>query len=156
MTWDIIPWMRRNIENLPSARDWEFRREFDDLVRRFEDLLPREATQRLFLPAVNVSEDDTHVLVTAEIPGMDPNDLKVELRDNVLTISGEKKEEKEEKGESLHRIERSFGSFSRSVTLPAEVKDEGAEAKFKNGVLSLKMPKVESAKKKSIEIKVES
>jgi HSP20 family protein len=70
----------------------------------------------------------------------------------VLTIKGEKKEEKEEKGESMHTVERSFGSFSRSFRLPADVVEDKVEAVFKDGVLSMKLPKAESAKKKSIKI----
>jgi HSP20 family protein len=82
------------------------------------------------------------------------DDIKVTIKDNVLTISGEKKQEKETKNENFHRIERVYGSFSRTFTLPGAVKVDKVEAKFKDGVLTIKLPKVEEAKAKEIEVKV--
>ncbi len=148
---ELEPW-RRRVENAPAT----FRREFDDLMERFFG--PERLdwfSSRAFSPAVDVSESEHEIMVKAELPGIDQKDLEVSLSGDVLTIKGEKKEEKEEKGDNVHRIERSYGSFSRSFTLPCEVKMEEVEAKFKDGVLSLKLPKSEVSKKKAIPIKVE-
>ena len=148
---ELEPW-RRRVENAPAA----FRREFDDLMQRFFGAeRPDWLSGRGFSPAVDVTENDSEVLVKAELPGIDQKDIEVSLSGDVLTIKGEKREEKEEKSESVHRIERSYGSFSRAFTLPCEVKSEAVEAKFKDGVLSLKLPKSETSKKKSIKINVE-
>jgi len=154
---DLIPWKRKHDEAIPVTRNTEFRREFDDLVNRFfgpDPWLPTRFFSQGFTPVVDVSETDTEVVVKAELPGMDPKDLVVDLTGDVLTISGEKKEEREDKSESHYRLERSFGSFSRSLRIPCEIKDEKVEAKFKDGVLSLRLPKAQSIKKKSIEVKV--
>ena len=148
---ELEPWKKR-VENAPAA----FRREFDDLIERFFGSERLDwFSGRVFSPAVDVTETENEVLVKAELPGMDQKDIEVSLVGDVLTIKGEKKEEKEEKGENVHRIERSYGSFSRSFSLPCEVKSEAVEAKFKDGVLSLKLPKAEISKKKSIKIDVE-
>ncbi len=85
---------------------------------------------------------------------MEQKDLDVNLTGDVLTIKGEKKAEHEEKGDNFHRIERSYGSFSRSFALPCEVQQDKAEATYKNGVLSLRLPKSESCKKKAVKITV--
>jgi HSP20 family protein len=92
------------------------------------------------------------ILVKAELPGIDQENLKVDLANGVVTIRGEKKEEK---GENVYRLERSFGSFSRSFRLPCEVQEDKVEAKYKDGVLSLTLPKAETGKKTSIKVKVE-
>ncbi len=148
---ELEPW-RRRVENAPAT----FRREFDDLLQRFFGAeRPDWLSGRGFSPAVDISENDSEVLVKAELPGIDQKDIEVSLSGDVLTIKGEKREEKEEKGENIHRVERSYGSFSRAFTLPCEVKSEAVEAKFKDGVLSLKLPKSETSKKKSIKINVE-
>ena len=148
---DLIPWRRRG-EHVPvTARD--FRREFDDLVERFFGSERFDwLTSRTFSPAVDISETEHEVVVKAELPGIDQKDLDVSVSGGVLTIKGEKKEEKEEKSENVHRVERSYGIFSRSFSLPCEVKTENVEAKFKDGILSLKLPKSETSKKKSITI----
>ena len=85
---------------------------------------------------------------------MDQKDLDVNLAGDVLTIKGEKKAEHEERGEDFHRIERSYGSFSRSLTLPCEVQEDKVEAHYKNGVLSLKLPKSETCKTKAVKITI--
>jgi HSP20 family protein len=102
---------------------------------------------------VNVSETDSAVEVSAEIPGVDAKDIDVQLRDGILTIKGEKKSEREEKEENYHLVERSYGSFSRSMTLPAAVNLEKIEAKYDKGVLTVTCPKKEEVKPKPIEIK---
>jgi HSP20 family protein len=105
-------------------------------------------------PSVDVSETDGEYQIKAEIPDVKKEDVKVTLEDGVLTIQGERKHEKEEKGRKYHRVERSYGSFARSFTLPDLVDEENVKAEFKDGVLSLQLPKSEKAKPKAIEVKV--
>ena len=106
-------------------------------------------------PAVDVAETDKAYEVTAEVPGMDESNIEVKLADDILTIKGEKKEEKEEKKKDYYVSERRFGSFQRSFTVPAGVDTDKIEANFKNGVLTVKLPKGAQAQKneKKIEIK---
>ena len=106
-----------------------------------------------FLPEVNVAETEKAIEVTAELPGMKPEEVKVELREGALWIIGEKKEEKEEKGKTYHRIERRTGAFRRVFTLPAEVEEGKVEAKFEGGVLHITLPKAEKVAPKRIEVK---
>ncbi|MCK8600466.1 Hsp20/alpha crystallin family protein [Desulfoferrobacter suflitae] len=105
------------------------------------------------MPAFDISETDDHIVVRADLPGIDAKDLDINLSGNVLSISGEKKKEQEQKDENHYSIERQFGSFCRTFTVPAEVKEEGIEATYKDGVLRLKIPKAESAKRRKIEVK---
>jgi len=105
-------------------------------------------------PRADISETDDSFSVNVEVPGIKREDVKISLEDHVLNISGENKLEKEEKGKKFHRIERYYGSFSRSFTLPENVDEEKIEAGFKDGLLTLTIPKTEIKKPKSIEIKV--
>jgi len=126
----------------------EVNRVFDTMLGD-EDFFafPSWAGRKGFLhPRLDVSETDNEVHVTAELPGMSEKDIEVELRGDQLRIHGEKKDERETKGHNFHRTERSFGAFERIVTLPAKVKREGVDAKFKDGVLSVVMPKAEPSK----------
>ena len=91
----------------------------------------------------------------AELPGIDPKDIDISLNEGVLTIKGEKRQEREEKEEGYHLVERSYGSFTRSIRLPREVQSDKINASYKNGVLRITLPKSEEAKKKEIKIKVE-
>jgi HSP20 family protein len=126
----------------------------DTLDRWFDELrLPEFASEKFIVPAFDVSETDEHIIVKADLPGVDVKDIDISIVGNVLTVKGEKKQEKEEKGESYHRIERSYGRFSRSISLPAEVNPEAVEAVYKDGVLKLTIPKAEKSKPKKIEIK---
>ncbi len=149
MVWEISPW-----------RPFEFdriRREMDRLWDSFLEGRPmrraEEGTE--WLPSIDVSETKNELVVKAELPGMDSKDIDISMSNGFLTIKGEKKHEKEEKDENYHLIERSYGSFTRSVRLPKEVQSEKIMASFKNGVLRVTLPKSEEAKKKEIKIKVE-
>jgi HSP20 family protein len=106
-----------------------------------------------FAPAVDVTETAEAVVVKAEVPGMDAKDINISVTGEVLTIKGEKKSEREEKEENYHLVERSYGSFSRSLTLPAAVDLDKIEAKYDKGVLTVTCPKKEEVKPKPIEIK---
>ncbi|PIE31758.1 molecular chaperone [candidate division KSB3 bacterium] len=105
-----------------------------------------------WMPAVDVSETDSELVVRAELPGMTHDDIAVNLQDNVLTLKGEKKQEKKDEKANYHRLERSYGRFSRSFSLPAGVKAEDIKANFKDGILEVSMPKAEEAKSKKIAI----
>lgn len=141
---------------------------FDEMERFFESAFPRSwrrpfhsewpslggfaASLELRAPKVDVIDRDDQVILRAEVPGIEKNDLEVTISDNTVTIKGQtKREEKEEKGE-YYRCEMSRGSFSRTVALPDYVNSSDATAKFKDGVLELTMPKLEKAKRRTIKI----
>jgi HSP20 family protein len=107
-----------------------------------------------WVPSVDVSETDGEYQIKAEIPDVKKEDVNVTLEDGVLTIQGERKHEKEEKGMKYHRVERSYGRFVRSFTLPDLVDEENVKAEFKDGILNLQLPKSEKAKPKAIEVTV--
>jgi HSP20 family protein len=132
----------------------------DEMNRLFDDFFGRPATrpewtEGVWTPSVDVSETKDNVIINAEIPGMSKEDVKLSVQNNVLTLSGERKQEKEEKDVNYHRIERSYGSFSRSFTLPASVKPDKVKATYKDGILKITLPKSEEAKPKQIPIGVE-
>ena len=153
---ELMPRRRKEGETGAADTPLLFRREFDDLIERFFGSEPMISGvgARAFSPVVDIYETDNDIIVQAEIPGMDQKDLDVNLAGDVLTIKGEKRAENEERGENFHRIERSYGSFSRSITLPCEVQQERVDASYKNGVLHLTIPKTESCKKKAVKITV--
>jgi HSP20 family protein len=139
---------------------------FADLWRRRGRLLPRTLAEvfdealeewpsgaRALQPALDVHENDKQYTVTVELPGSKRDDVTVELHDNVLTIRGEKKSEREEKKEHARYVERRFGSFSRSFTLPSDALVDKIDASFAEGVLTLTVPKSEEAKPRTIAIK---
>lgn len=133
----------------------ELNRMQEEMNRYFDDLFGEhrhELADGAWLPAVDVSETDAEFVVRAELPGMSQEDIEINVQDNILTLKGEKKQEKKEKQENFHRLERSYGGFSRSFTLPAGVKDQDIKATFKEGVLEVAMPKTEEAKPKKITI----
>jgi len=141
----LIPW-RGEMDRLRS--------EMERLYDRFFDLRPirRFTDDGEWMPSVDVSETEKEIIVNAEIPGVEAKDIDVNLAGNVLTIKGERKREHEEKEENLHRVERSYGSFYRSLSLPSEVDADKIKASYKKGVLRVTMPKTKRAAGKKIEI----
>ncbi len=111
-----------------------------------------EVTNRGFLPAVDIRETPEMLTLTAELPGLTKDDVQITLENQVLTISGERAFAKETKDETCHRIERSYGSFARSFTLPTNLKTDKVDAKFDNGVLTIQLPKAEETKPRKITI----
>ena len=105
-------------------------------------------------PAVDVMETDEEFQIRAELPGVEKKDVKLSVENGVLLISGHREQEKEEKGKRYHRIERAYGNFARSFTVPEAVDAEKVTAEFKNGVLTVRLPKSEKARPKSIEVEV--
>jgi HSP20 family protein len=149
MVWELTPWKPFEFDRL--------RREMDRLWDSFFEGNPDRRTREEgeWLPSLDVSETKGDLVVKAYLPGMEPKDIEISLSEGFLTIKGEKKQEKEEKEEGYHLIERSYGSFTRSVRLPKDVQNDKINASFKNGVLKVVLPKSEEAKKKEIKIKVE-
>jgi HSP20 family protein len=125
----------------------------DDLMNRVlgegEDLWPFGR----ITPSLDVAETDRAIEVWLDVPGVDPKDIDIQLNSNLLTVSGHRKEEKEEKGKMHHRVERRSGAFSRSISLPCPVKEETIVAKYCHGVLAITMPKMEEAKATKIEVR---
>lgn len=106
------------------------------------------------VPAINLEETEETYKISAELPGMNKKDINIQLENNVLSISGEKKAESETKDRNFHRVERSYGKFHRAFELPGAVNRDKIEAAYENGVLHITVPKAEEAKPKQIEIKV--
>ncbi len=129
----------------------------DDLDRMFEEFMSTrilEPTNMEISPRVNVEENDNEWILTAELPGVTKDDIELNFRDNILTLSGEKKIEKEDKKKNYHHIERSYGRFSRSFAINSSIVTDKIEAKFKDGILTVVLPKAEEEKPKLIDIKV--
>ena len=148
----IIPWRGRT---LPVATLASLREEMNDLLSRFWSHTSEPFGLAEWSPALDVSETDDTVLVHAEIPGIDPKELDIAVVGDTLTIRGEKKDETERKGRNFHRVERRYGSFTRSLRLPAPVNAEQVTAKASGGILEIRLPKKEGAKAKRIEIKTD-
>ncbi len=130
--------------------------EMDRLFDRFlEPRWDEFFTTGEWAPSLDLSETKDALVVKAEIPGMDSKDVQITLQEQLLTIKGEKKQEKEEKDARYHRVERSWGAFTRAIRLPVAVDGEKVSANFKNGLLTVTLPKTPAAKGATIPIKVE-
>lgn len=129
----------------------EINRVFDNLWGR-----PTEETELrgMWSPSVDIAETKDEIVVSADLPGLNKEDIKVNVENNVLTFSGERKQEKKDEGSNYHRLERSYGFFSRSFTLPATVKSDKIKAAYKDGVLRLSLPKAEEAKPRQIAVEI--
>jgi HSP20 family protein len=135
----------------------------EEMSERFGRLIGRGLTTRIggeealtsiyWVPEVDIIESDKEYLIKAELPEVKKEDVKVSVEKGVLTIQGERKQEKEEKGKKFHRIERSYGSFERSFTLPDDADEGKVSAEFKDGILSVHLAKSEKAVPKPIEVK---
>ena len=148
--------LRRAEEHTFLALHREMDRIFDDFFRGF-NLSPFDGGRSwgAFTPSVDVREDEKEVTVKAELPGMEEKDIEVNLADNGLTIKGEKKAEKEEQGKDNWYRETSYGAFHRFIPLPEGLDQEKVDARFKNGVLTVTLHRLEEAKGKKIAIKAE-
>ena len=109
---------------------------------------------RRWIPAMDLAETEDHFVLRADLPGLSEEDVSIELEDNLLTVSGERKSEHEDKGEGYHRVERASGRFARSLTLPEGVDPEAIEASFDRGVLEVRIPKPEERKPRRVAISV--
>lgn len=136
--------------------EWPFgrrSRRLERLLRELEEEWPGIRSEGGWAPALDVHEGDGKYAVSVELPGARKEDVTVECQDRVLTIRGEKKSEREEQNEKRRLVERRYGSFSRSFSLPADADAEKIEARFENGVLTLTIPKTEAAKPRAVAIK---
>ena len=129
------------------------RHEFDDLLRRFPFDWDGGWTTEEVVPSLDLTETNGDFEVKVDVPGFEPDEIDVEVTGDTLRISGEHKEEKEEKGKKFHRTERRTGSFSRTVQLPCPVVEEKVEAESHEGVLTITMPKTEEARTRKIKVK---
>ena len=140
-------------------------KELEEIGERFNRLFGRLPAHRDsgqealtvadWVPKVDITEDDNEYLIKAEIPEVDKKDVKVMVHDGVLTIQGERKQEKEENSKRFHRIERFYGTFFRSFSLPEDVAEDKLKAEFKDGMLLVRLPKAEKPKPKAVEIQVQ-
>lgn len=143
---------------------WDPFRELEDVSNRLNRLFGRALVKTEpasdilplndWIPTTDISETDTAYLIKAEIPGVNKEDVKVTLQDGMLTIRGERRQEKEEKDKKFHRIERSYGSFMRSFRMPEDADESAVKAEFKDGMLNVTLAKSEKAKPKAIEVSV--
>ena len=143
---------------------WDPFRELEDMSNRLNRVFGRSLartepntemlTMADWTPTADISETDTAYLIKAEIPGVNKENVKVSIQDGMLTIQGERKQEKEEKGKKFHRVERSYGSFMRSFRVPDDADESAVKAEFKDGMLNVTLPKSAKAKPKSIEVPV--
>jgi len=151
----LIRWNpTRDLASFPSdifTVQREMNRMFDSFFRGADE---PSLLSSSWIPAVDVAEEDNEYVVKLELPGVNKDDVKITVESNTLTIRGEKKSEKESKEKNYHRMERSYGSFQRSFTLPTSVKNDKIDAEYKDGILSITLPKAEEAKPKQIEVKV--
>lgn len=142
---------------------WDPFRELEEMSDRLNRMVTRPATRTNgkesltvadWMPTVDISETAGEYVIQAELPEVKKDDVKVTLEEGVLTIQGQRRQEKDEKTTKYHRIERSYGTFVRSFSLPDQVNESGVKAEFKDGVLNLHIPKSEKAKPRAIEVKV--
>lgn len=145
----IVRW--EPFRDLVTTQDG-FNRLFNETFSRFFD--DGESGSRGWAPAVDIYETDQDVVLKAELPGVDPKDVEIRVEDGTLYLKGQRKFENEVKEENYHRVERSYGSFTRSFALPSSVNSEKAKAEYKDGLLTLTLPKREEAKPKTIQINV--
>jgi HSP20 family protein len=142
----LMPWM-----GLPSVRQ-EMEKLFDRFAEFKLDEFPATGE---WAPSMDISETKDAVMLKAEVPGMDPKDIQISLQEQLLTIKGEKQLEKEEKEQRYYRMERAYGAFTRSVRLPVAVDGSRVTASFRNGLLTITLPKTQAAKGTTIPIKAE-
>ncbi|MEK0446984.1 MAG: hypothetical protein RLZZ399_2305 [Verrucomicrobiota bacterium] len=162
--WNPFQWGKsdlfRELEGIERRLENLFERNPAGALSPFQNFgpFPRDTGELLssgvWVPTVDISEDDRQYVLKADLPEIPKADVKVSVREGTLEISGERKAEKEEKGRRYHRIERSYGAFQRAFTLPPGVEAEKARADFSEGVLTIRIPKSEKASTKAIEVKV--
>jgi len=141
---------------------WDPFREMSSLQERMNRLVSdfrtrspfgeEEMAQGAWIPAVDIYETKESIVLNVELPGVTKEDIALEVKDSTLTIKGEKKLEKNVKEENFHRLERSYGSFTRAFTLPSTVQQDKVKAKFRDGILEIMLPKAEEAKPKQIKV----
>ncbi len=141
---------------------WRGTTELADLHREMEEAFGRffrnwpfgpSSNEGDWIPLMDISETAKNLVAKVEVPGIDPKDIEISLHAGVLTVRGERKQEKEDKQENFHRVERSYGSFCRRIRLPVEVNADKVKASYKDGILTITMPKAKEEATKKIEVK---
>jgi len=151
----VVPVKTREVAERPTGNLFtslqrEIDRVFDDFTRGWPSFRMSNAD---LAPRMDIAETDKDIEITAELPGLDEKDVQVNIADNVLTIKGEKKAEKEQKDKNYHMVERSYGSFYRALDLPAGINADAIKANLANGVLKVTVPKPAAAQAKKVEVK---
>lgn len=150
---------------MSSITRWDPFRELDELQNRISTLFGRAPVRKEgdkqealrvaeWAPLVDITEDDKEYTIKAELPDVKKDEIKISVQNDVLSITGERKYEKEEKNKKYHRVERAYGSFSRSFTVPEDADGDRVSAEFKDGLLQVHLPKSEKVKPKTVEVKV--
>ena len=165
---DLMPWNKdRGERSIQRKSEWdeladlreEMNQLFEDFFEQPFGMTPfseRSALKTSFSPDVDISETEKEITVDMELPGLDADDIDLSFHGNTLTISGEKRTEKEDQGKHYYRKERSYGSFRRAIPLPTEIDEEHIEASFKQGVLHVHLPKTKEARQKSKRIEIKT
>lgn len=148
---DVAAW--HPVHNL-AGEIVSMQREIDRMFDRFRGGVTDDGQTAVWNPAVDVVEKENEFIVKAELPGVDRKNVKITVQNNVLSINGEKRVEEEKNQKDYHLVERSYGSFQRSFTLPSTVVSDRIEATYNDGILTIMLPKVEEAKPREIEVKV--
>lgn len=164
----LMPW-KWGAKRLPVTQEEQYhhfyslQREmnklFDDFFGGMEFSMPQvfeEEQLSQFQPKVDLKETDKDIVLTIEVPGMSQKDIEMSVSDNMLTIAGEKKEEREENVKGYYRMERKYGAFQRSIPLPCEINKEQAEAEFKHGVITVTLPKTKQATSQTRKVDIKS
>jgi HSP20 family protein len=138
----------------PIERIFNLRGDFDDIIRDFFSGFSNVSVSKGVYPLLDIREDKEKYSIAIEIPGVEKKDLKISVKKEKLIIQGEKKEEKKRKEESYLRVERSYGKFMRSISLPTEVDQSKITAKYNNGVLKITLPKIEKEKAKEVKVEI--
>jgi len=147
MSRHLVPWRER----LPQFFG-DFEREMENLMERFLTDGNKGGALQTFAPRTTVAETDNEYVVEVDLPGLKPEDIRVEMHGNELWLSGERKQEKEEKGKNYHRVEQEYGCFERVIPLAAPVNEEKITAKYQDGVLKVNVPKSEEVKPKRVPV----
>jgi HSP20 family protein len=145
---DLMRWPGRDMTRFPS--------DVDAFLSNFLGFGTPEGLTHAAWPKADIYEDQEGLRLNFEVPGLDPNEVKVQLNENILTVSGERKLENEDRKSNYRRIERSYGAFERSFSLPQNVDTEKVQASYKNGMLSIFIPRSERAKPRSVQVKVDT
>lgn len=146
--------MRSLVRQRPQMANWGLMDLRDEIEKMFNDFgAGGDAGEGFWTPSVDISEESDKLVMTVELPGVDKKDVKISLHDNVLTIEGQKSRQAEEQKDKYYRCERSYGKFSRSFTIPTKVVADKIDAGYKDGILTITLPKVEEAQPRQIQIK---
>jgi HSP20 family protein len=145
--------LSRKESNGPTALQRQLSRLFEDFSTEFSPERFGAIAQGYWAPALDLVETPETLIVKLEVPGVDPKDIEISVSGDALNVQGEKREEKEEKGRTFHRVERTYGAFRRSITLPQPVKADRVEAESKDGILTITLPKTPEAMPKRISVK---